>query len=111
MNIKNNKNFEIILEAREISFKDKEGIEHKIKLKMADEMFEELEYEKIKDDEHNAVYEKGASIRNRIIFSKTTNTVCCISIDEDYEWNDGMEINMQELQTINKKCQELGWIE
>lgn len=76
----------------------------------ADEMFEKLGYEKTKNDEYNVIYEKGASIRNRIIFSKITKTVCCILVDEDYEWNDGIDIDMQELQAINKKVEELGWI-
>ncbi len=80
-------------------------------MKTADEMFEELEYEKIKDDERYIIYEKGVLIGIRIIFSKITKTVCCILIDEDYEWNDALDIDMQKLKVINKKCQELGWIE
>lgn len=79
-------------------------------MKTADEMFEKLGYEKTKNDEYHVIYEKGASIRNRIIFSKITKTVCCILVDEDYEWNDGIDIDMQELQAINKKVEELGWI-
>ena len=79
-------------------------------MKTADEMFEKLGYEKTKNDEYNVIYEKGASFRNRIIFSKITKTVCCILVNEDYEWNDGIDIDMQELQAINKKVEELGWI-
>ena len=79
-------------------------------MKTADEMFEKLGYEKTKNNEYHVIYEKGASIRNRIIFSKITKTVCCILINEDYEWNDGIDIDMQELQAINKKVEELGWI-
>lgn len=82
-----------------------------MKQKTADEMFEELEYEKIRNDERYIVYEKGASIRNRIIFSKSNKTVSTILIDEDYEYNEGLDIDMRELQAIHKKCQELGWIE
>lgn len=37
-------------------------------MKKADEMFEKLGYEKTKNDEYHVIYEKGASIRNRIIF-------------------------------------------
>lgn len=80
-------------------------------MKTADEMFEELEYEKIKDDERYIIYEKGDLIRIRIIFSKITKTIYCILIDEYYEWNDTLDIDMQKLKVINKKCQELGWIE
>lgn len=80
------------------------------KEKTADEIFEKLGYEKINDDEYGVIYEKGTSTRNRIIFKRTNKTVCCILIDENYEWNDAMEIDMQELQAINKKCQELRWL-
>lgn len=79
------------------------------KEKKADEMFEELGYEKINDYEYGIIYEKGTSIRNRIVFKRANKTVYCILIDEDYEWNDAMEIDMQELKAINKKCQEMGW--
>ena len=78
-------------------------------MKTADEMFEELGYEKTKKDEYNVIYEKGTSIRNRIIFSQITKTVCCIVIDEDYEWDNEIDIDMQELQAINKKVEELEW--
>lgn len=79
-----------------------------MKEKTADELFEELGYKKI-ENKHYIIFEKGVSTRNRIIFSRLTKTVCCILIDEDYEWNDGMDIDMQELQAINKKVEELGW--
>ena len=81
-----------------------------MKEKTADKMFLKLGYEKINDDEYGVIYEKGTSTRNRIIFKRTNKTVCSILIDEDYEWNDAMEIDMQELQAINKKAEELGWI-
>lgn len=79
--------------------------------KTADEMLEEIGYEKIKDDKYYVIYEMGASIRKRMIFKELTKTVCCILIDEDYDWNDALDINMEELQAIYKKCQEKGWIE
>ena len=77
--------------------------------KTADELFEELGYEKIENKQH-IIFEKGVSTRNRIIFSRLNKTVCCILIDEDYEWNDGIDITMEELQAINKKVEELGWM-
>ena len=102
MNIKNNKNCKITINDR--------GIEkYMIKPIKADEMFKKLGYEKV-ENEQNIIFEKGVSTRNRIIFARFKKTVSCIFIDEDYEWNDSLDITMEELQAINKKCQELGWI-
>lgn len=80
-------------------------------MKTADEMFKELEYIKEKEDNNYIIFEKGSSQRNRIIFSKNTKRICGIYIDEDYEFNEPLDMNIQELQAISKKCQELGWIE
>ena len=80
-----------------------------MKEKTADELFERLGYEKLENEQH-IIFEKGVSTRNRIIFARFKKTVSCIFIDEDYEWNDGIDITMQELQAINKKVEELGWI-
>lgn len=79
-------------------------------MKTADEMFEELGYEKT-ESKHHIIFEKGAPIISRIIFSRLTKTVCGVLIGEDYDvWKDGMDIDMQELQAINKKVEELKWI-
>lgn len=78
-----------------------------IRMLTADEMFKKLDYKKLRDTKYNVIYEKGILIKSRIIFLKSTNTVCCILIDEDYEQNNALDVNMQELQAINKKCQEL----
>ena len=74
-------------------------------MKTADEMFEELGYTVSKGtwEEHlntttNTVVDNGYI---KIIFYNNKT----ISIDADDI------LNMQELQAINKKCQELGWIE
>ena len=62
-----------------------------------DELFDELGYEKKHDNRRRIVYKKlFAKIEFNIVF-KEINVDSCI--------------NMQELQAINKKCQELGWLE
>lgn len=73
----------------------------------ADKMFEELGYEKNEDirTDLGCVYHTMVKhcIYNefpKIIFH---NKFKSISIQKDY-------ITMQELQAINKKCEELGWI-
>ena len=78
---------------------DKEELEAtRNRKKSADEMFEELGYKKNFEDKYRVNYEH---IRDGII----------INIDRNFKnikiWNGA--INMQELQAINKKIQELGW--
>lgn len=67
----------------------------------ADEMFEELGYEK-----YEGLY--GIHYMNRdnlIRFDKRKNTIIIDS--EDYD----DKVNMQELQAINEKVRELGWLD
>lgn len=99
MNIKNNKNCKITINDEEITVSEKE--------KTAEEMFKELGYEKNEDirTDLGCVYHIRVKhyIYNefpKIIFH---NKFKSISIQKDY-------ISIQELQAINKKCQELGWI-
>lgn len=69
--------------------------------KSADEMFEELGYkEEVKYREK--VYEKDDKI---ITFNLEKKNIICNNFYDGYE-----SINMQELQAINKKVEELGWI-
>ena len=71
-----------------------------IKEKTADEMFEELGYE-IDDTKESIRYFKNSTY---IWFWKD---------DKEFEGIYGFDskgFNMQELQAINKKCKELGWI-
>ena len=71
----------------------------------ADKLLEELGYEKIRNKVGNtftAIYAKGDK---RIAFY-TDKTIEC------YDYYYGSDyISMQELQAINEKCKELGWIE
>ena len=68
------------------------------KEKTADEMFEELGYKKNFEDKYRANYENDGF-----------ETI--INFDKEYKdvrvYNNGFD--MQELQAINKKVQELGW--
>lgn len=69
--------------------------------KSADEMFEELGYkEEVKYREK--VYEKDDKI---ITFNLEKKNIICNNFYDGYE-----SINMQELQAINAKVKELGWI-
>ena len=96
MNIKNNKNCKITINDEKIAVSQKE--------KTADELFEELGYE-VSNSEFveelntttNTIVDNGYI---KIIFYNNKT----MSIDADDI------LNMQELQAINKKCQELGWI-
>ena len=68
----------------------------------ADEMFEEFGYTKIVTDLEIKYRDDIGEIR----FWKPAKTV--MKQDEDGRY---LAIKMKELKAINKKCQELGWIE
>lgn len=71
----------------------------------ADKIFEELEY-KCECRYKNLVliyYKNNTCIQ----FDKEQKTFCKFEDSDDYVICD---ISMQELQAINKKCEELGWI-
>ena len=82
------------------------------KEKTADEMFEELGY--IKKCEHKYEQPDNDGATELILYK---DEVKCLEIEF---WNDktiskscGFDmsyITMQELQAINKKCEEMGWI-
>lgn len=71
----------------------------------ADEMFEKLEYEKEKGDLDIQLY-KNKNGYGEIIFDLRDKAIRA-SNDE----NEAIYFNVKELQAINKKCQELGWLE
>ena len=78
----------------------------------ADNMFEELGYEKIRDNKSETLYKKDKVTRSNFIdFDYETKTVMCDYSDEDYEINGSLNFNMQELKAINEKVKELGWNE
>lgn len=71
--------------------------------KTADELFKELGYKKIITD-LEIKYRNNINI-GEIRFWKPTKAV--MKHDEDGRY---LSIKMQELQAINKKCQELRWV-
>lgn len=73
-------------------------------MKTADEMLEDLGYYNKQNylehlDYYNEKLEKIISFRNN-------ETFACLNFYDSYE-----EITILELQAINKKCQELGWLD
>ena len=67
----------------------------------ADEMFEELGY--TKDD-----------IGDKIIYQLNDHEICFYIYRKMFDCGCGIGrefINMQELQAINEKCKELGWLD
>lgn len=77
--------------------------------KTADEMFLELGYEKNVDTSTNFIYQNKKN-NKEIRFYKIYKCVEISLIEfEEFEGN-SIFSTMQELQAINKKCQELGWI-
>lgn len=101
MNIKDNKNCKIVINDEGIAVSEKE--------KTADEMFEELGYEKNVNTLTNFIYQNKKN-NKEIRFYKIYKCVEISLIEfEEYEGN-SIFFTMQELQAINKKCQELGWI-
>lgn len=79
---------------------------------IADELFERIEYEKVKFNEKSIVYEKylnGYANRAQIYFDKTRHAVCCTELDEDYECNSPLYLTAEEIQVITRKLKELGW--
>lgn len=73
----------------------------------ADEMFKELGYEKETEYDYEFIYRKYEKhIFKFIRFWKLDKEV--IKQDEDGRY---MGISMQELQAINEKVKELGWID
>ena len=96
MNIKNNKNCKITINDEEIAVSKKE--------KTADELFKELGYEKTRNNKDFELYKKNDY--NIIDFERDDKRFYKSAIYDTT--SDG--ITMEELQAINKKCQELGWI-
>lgn len=78
-----------------------------MKEKTADEMFEKLGYKKFnkKHDFENIKYYKNED--NILYFDETNKSFYKSGLYDDLMYDD---ITMQELQAINKKVEELGWV-
>ena len=87
-----------------------------MKEKTADELLKELGYEKKLEDKYNINYIKmysfinGDRVREQIRFCKLDKYVHI----ENYNFDDGITfgkfLDTKELQAINKKVLELGWL-
>lgn len=71
--------------------------------KIVDEMFEELGYKSYIDKQGNIVYKNA--YKGMIVFDIKYKQIICTS-----EYNQAYPFNMQELQAISKKVEELGWV-
>lgn len=98
MNIKNNKNCKITINDNELE-------EHKIKLKTADEMFKELGYKKIRDDDESYKNIEGYKKNKYNIIEFNKNDKGFYKSAKYDTTSD--DITMQELQAIVKRCKEL----
>ena len=79
----------------------------------ADKLFQELGYDEKYYYKEGEVYEEVESYRdskkcNCIQFDIFNKTFCKFNQDDS---EDDLDLSMQELKAINKKCEELGWIE
>ena len=75
-----------------------------MKEKTADELFEALGYKKIRDDERFIKYWRKHD-NDYIVMDKETKDFI-----KNFDFAYWKAITMQELQAINKKVEELGWI-
>jgi hypothetical protein len=76
-----------------------------MKEKTADEMFEKLGYEKIIESNVRIDYEKEGQFFDKEIVFGLIDKIVCVELGTGESGN----INVQELQAINKKVEELGW--
>lgn len=78
-----------------------------MKEEIADKLFEELGYEKYISGKYQGYYQ----------YDEQSNTICILFILDKkaiairYDGSNTPAITMDELYAINKKCQELGWLE
>lgn len=77
------------------------------KEKTADEMFEELGYRKLNREEMKNRFEKEYFDLLECYYEKPTHVSTVFYNDKTFDVISSK--NMQELQAINKKVQELGW--
>ena len=74
----------------------------------ADKMFEELGYEKAEDNEDFIAYQ-NREIAKLIEIYCNRKTISVYEVIDNETLLTG-EITMPELKAINKKCEELGWL-
>ena len=86
-----------------------------MKEKIGDEMFEELGY-KNQEDKYRIEYFLKQNythfvVTKRIAFYKVEKDICLEQRNVTEGISISTNITMQELQAINKKCQELRWLD
>lgn len=75
----------------------------------ADEMFEKLGYEKIdRKLNKNIIFTNG---NKKFYFHKIFKKIQCVEYDNEEQSYIQGHFEIQELQAINKKCEELGWLD
>lgn len=74
----------------------------------ADEMFEKLGYNKIADNSFAITYEWQEF---EIQFSLGKKTIEKAFYNSELNTYNATRISMQELQAINEKCKEMGWVD
>lgn len=72
----------------------------------ADKKMEEIGYEKLFDTEYGITYTSDDRATYNIVFVKRVKGV----YKTDTQGLMGYPITMEELEVINEKCKELGWI-
>lgn len=77
----------------------------------ADKMFEELDYRKYQDEDICKYEYDKAGLKIVIQFNLKYATITVSMYDKDEKRSYPPEITMQELKAINKKCEELGWLD
>jgi len=70
----------------------------------ADELFEEMGYVKVHDKNH--IYYNNRELDCTIEFDLNRRLICIGNEDNYVSY-----CTMQELKAINKKCEELGWLQ
>ena len=78
----------------------------------ADTMFEELGYKKEEENDKYVLYlsEKSLWRQRKIRFWKDEKVIFNDLLEDDKVVS-SVQIGIEELQAINEKCKELGWIE
>lgn len=78
----------------------------------ADTMFEELGYKKEEENDKYVLYlsEKSLWRQRKIRFWKDEKVIFNDLLEDDKVVS-SVQIGIEELQAINQKCKELGWIE
>lgn len=76
----------------------------------ADEMFEELGYKKKQKGQYLEYVKVDNSVREEYVISFMMKTIMATLYSNGY-LKKPLALEIKELQAINKKCKELGWLD